>query len=77
MFRGSYHNYIVPYLCPPFLFFYPSTHAHSKVCLHVNPPRHPELRNFLRLVHQAHVQEQLRGAPDGALQRAENPGVRV
>lgn len=45
--------------------------------LHVNPPRHPELRDLLGLVYQPHVQEKLSGTPDSALEGAEDPRVRV
>lgn len=42
----------------------------------MNPPRHPSLGDLLRLVDQAHVEQQLRGAPDGALEGRPDPGVR-
>jgi hypothetical protein len=58
-------------------FFFFFSKCHIRIYLHVNPPRHPKLRNLLRLVHKPHVQEQLRGASDGTLQRAEDPRVRV
>ena len=44
---------------------------------HMNPPRHPKLRNLLRLVHQPHIQQKLSSAPNSALEGAENPRVRV
>jgi hypothetical protein len=58
-------------------FFFFFSKCHIRIYLHVNPPRHPKLRNLLRLVHKPHVQEQLRGASDSTLQRAEDPRVRV
>lgn len=49
----------------------------KKGLLHRNPPRHPELGDLLRLIHQPHIQQQLRGTPDRTLESAENPRVRV
>lgn len=45
--------------------------------LHRNPPGHPKLRNLLRLIHQAHIQQQLRSPSHSTLQRAEDPRMRV
>ena len=61
------HNFIPSYL----LKHKPSHH------LHMHPPRHPSLRNLLRLINQPHIQQKLRSTPNSALKCREDPSVRV
>lgn len=61
------HKFIPSYL----LKHKPSHH------LHMHPPRHPSLRNLLRLINQPHIQQKLRSTPNSALKCREDPSVRV
>lgn len=45
--------------------------------LHVHPPRHPSLRDLLRLINQSHIQQKLRSTPNSTLKRREDPSMSV